>query len=367
MVFGRVAQERLQLNEDTLWSGSPYTPDNPEALAGIQEIRKLLNAKRYQEATELASAKSHGETVAADVVRESRRRIPELPGCTDSRALRTRSRARDGHRHHSVPHEVGSVHERNVRIEPTPGDRAPAQAPKGKLSFDVGYRTPRPVKYTPPDYQGPATVLAVEEPIDWLIAEAPGELTPDVRASSDVTRCLLITGRNTAGPDTPAGLTFALRLRVVSDGRIVAQNGRLSVHDARTATSVDRGRHQLCELRKCERRPDRNSQAPHGQRRSGVVRFTQTGTHSRVPVALRGHVTRASRHSRGPTNPPMCVSPMRRHPTIAALAALYFQFARYLLISSSRPGCQPANLQGSGMRAPIRRGVANTPSTSTRK
>lgn len=32
MVFGRVAQERLQLNEDTLWSGSPYTPDNPEAL-----------------------------------------------------------------------------------------------------------------------------------------------------------------------------------------------------------------------------------------------------------------------------------------------------------------------------------------------
>ena len=29
-----------------------------------------------------------------------------------------------------------------------------------------------------------------------------------------------------------------------------------------------------------------------------------------------------------------------------SLAALYFQFARYLLISSSRPGCQPANLQG---------------------
>src|SRR5688572_9518549 len=54
MVFGRVSQERLQLNEDTLWAGSPYTPDNPEALVAIQEIRKLLNAKRYQEATELA-------------------------------------------------------------------------------------------------------------------------------------------------------------------------------------------------------------------------------------------------------------------------------------------------------------------------
>jgi alpha-L-fucosidase 2 len=57
MVFSRVAQERLQLNEDTLWAGSPYTPDNPEALAAIPEVRKLLQAKRYKEATDLASAK----------------------------------------------------------------------------------------------------------------------------------------------------------------------------------------------------------------------------------------------------------------------------------------------------------------------
>ena len=35
MVFGRVGQERLQLNEDTLWAGAPYTPDNPEALAAL--------------------------------------------------------------------------------------------------------------------------------------------------------------------------------------------------------------------------------------------------------------------------------------------------------------------------------------------
>src|SRR5690242_2061699 len=42
MIFGRVAQERLQLNEDTLWAGSPYTPDNPDALVAIPEVRKLL-------------------------------------------------------------------------------------------------------------------------------------------------------------------------------------------------------------------------------------------------------------------------------------------------------------------------------------
>src|SRR3954466_7097697 len=57
MLFGRVAQERVQLNEDTLWAGSPYTPDNPDALAAIPQVRKLLADGRYAEAGELASAK----------------------------------------------------------------------------------------------------------------------------------------------------------------------------------------------------------------------------------------------------------------------------------------------------------------------
>ncbi|WP_197057743.1 glycoside hydrolase N-terminal domain-containing protein [Sphingomonas sp. Ant H11] len=57
MVFGRVAQERLQLNEDTLWAGAPYDPDNLEALAALPEVRALLAAGRYRDATDLASAK----------------------------------------------------------------------------------------------------------------------------------------------------------------------------------------------------------------------------------------------------------------------------------------------------------------------
>ena len=50
MVFGRVAQERLQLNEETLWAGSPYTPDNPGALAALPEVRRLLAAGDYKRA-----------------------------------------------------------------------------------------------------------------------------------------------------------------------------------------------------------------------------------------------------------------------------------------------------------------------------
>src|SRR5690606_27703417 len=42
MVFGGVEEERLQLNEDTLWSGGPYDPVNPQARAALPEVRRLI-------------------------------------------------------------------------------------------------------------------------------------------------------------------------------------------------------------------------------------------------------------------------------------------------------------------------------------
>ncbi|MBS1669293.1 MAG: glycoside hydrolase family 95 protein [Bacteroidetes bacterium] len=54
MVFGDVNNERVQLNEKTLWSGSLYDNDNPEAKKNLQEIRTLLFEGKYKEATELS-------------------------------------------------------------------------------------------------------------------------------------------------------------------------------------------------------------------------------------------------------------------------------------------------------------------------
>ena len=39
MIFGGVARERLQLNEDTLYAGGPYDPSNPEALEALPRVR----------------------------------------------------------------------------------------------------------------------------------------------------------------------------------------------------------------------------------------------------------------------------------------------------------------------------------------
>jgi alpha-L-fucosidase 2 len=54
MIFGGPAAERLQLNENTLWSGGPQDADNPEALEALPKIRELLFAGRYGEAQKLA-------------------------------------------------------------------------------------------------------------------------------------------------------------------------------------------------------------------------------------------------------------------------------------------------------------------------
>ncbi|KAI5314764.1 PREDICTED: alpha-L-fucosidase [Prunus dulcis] len=54
MVWGGVASEKLQLNEDTLWTGTPGNYTNPKAPEALTEVRKLVDSGKYVEATEAA-------------------------------------------------------------------------------------------------------------------------------------------------------------------------------------------------------------------------------------------------------------------------------------------------------------------------
>ena len=56
MVFGDINYERIQLNEESMWSGSPHDSDNPEAALHQDKIRQLLFEGKYREATELTNA-----------------------------------------------------------------------------------------------------------------------------------------------------------------------------------------------------------------------------------------------------------------------------------------------------------------------
>lgn len=53
MVFGNPGREQIQLNESTVWAGSPYHNNSPEALAALPEVRRMIFDDRHAEAQEL--------------------------------------------------------------------------------------------------------------------------------------------------------------------------------------------------------------------------------------------------------------------------------------------------------------------------
>ena len=61
MVFGGIADERIQLNEDTLWDGYPSDGANPDALNVLPEVRRLLFEDKNTEAEQLAAAHMMGK------------------------------------------------------------------------------------------------------------------------------------------------------------------------------------------------------------------------------------------------------------------------------------------------------------------
>lgn len=66
MIYGNFPEEIIQLNEETVWSGSPNRNDNPDALEALPEIRKSIFEGEYKKAEQLAkeniqSKKSHGQ------------------------------------------------------------------------------------------------------------------------------------------------------------------------------------------------------------------------------------------------------------------------------------------------------------------
>ena len=60
MVFGGIEKERIQLNEESLWSGGPIDRSNPEAQENLETVRKLLFEGRYTEGEQLAQEKIMG-------------------------------------------------------------------------------------------------------------------------------------------------------------------------------------------------------------------------------------------------------------------------------------------------------------------
>ena len=57
IVYGDPCKEVIQLNENTVWAGSPCRNDNPDAREALPEVRKLIFEGKYKEAQDLINQK----------------------------------------------------------------------------------------------------------------------------------------------------------------------------------------------------------------------------------------------------------------------------------------------------------------------
>jgi len=344
MLFGRVAQERLQLNIDTLWSGGPYAPENPRARDAIPRVRELLAQGLYAEAAALASRDVMATPLqqmaygsAGDLFLQFEgAQVPERYSRElDLESAIARTTFRDSRGSHTRSVFVSNPHQVLV---------ARVRAPRGALGFSLAYRAPRRAKYISPAFQGLATEPAAGTP-DWLGVEALGDDKGDVRIESDGADGILITGRNENGPGVPSALSFAVRVRVITDGQVTSKDGRLAVQGASVATLLISAatsfvRHDHVggdPLAKTRSILDVAAKRSYDELERAHVRDYRE-LYSTVSLDLPAKAPDARTTDARVADAETSDDP--------ALAALYFQFARYLMISSSRPGTEPANLQG---------------------
>lgn len=311
MAWGGIDHERLQLNEDTLYAGGPYDANNPEALAALPEVGRLIFDGRYAQAQALANAKLMAHPI---------KQMPYQPLADLVLDFRDISDISDYRRELDLDTAI-------TRTQ---------------------FRT----------WKTAHTREAFVSPVDQCIvmrmaADRPGAI--DLRVSLDSDQqaevivddgALLLRGRNPARHGIEGRLRFALRVDVVARGGSVSiRDGRIGIEGAdevvllaTAATSYRRyddvgGDPEAITLRQLKAAGERGFEA---------LRSAHVAEHQRLFRRVSIDLGRGAAEKL-PTDERVQQFASGND---SALAALYHQYGRYLLISSSRPGTQPANLQG---------------------
>ncbi len=311
MVFGGLNSERLQLNEDSVWAGRKMDRVNPAAAQAVPEVRRLLLAGKVADA----------EALADKAIISIPRRMPPYQTLGD--LLLQFKHAGEF-----------SKYRRELDI-----DEAIAR---------VTFRVDDTV-FTREAFSSAVDQVMVLR----LTASRPGALSfsAAMARQADATpradgRDIMLEGQALAVGDRQkdepkAGVSFAAVTRVIAQGGTTHADGSFVVVDgADSATlliavaTTYRDSDPLTAARKtldaAAQRPSDRIRAEHTadyRRFAARVVFQLGATAPDLPI-----VERLARVKAGAQDP--------------ALEALYFQFGRYLLISSSRPGTLPANLQG---------------------
>jgi len=312
MVFGGIEKERIQLNEDTLSAGGPYDPTNPNAPAALPEARRLIFAGDFKEANKLIGAKMMGRPITQmpyQTVGDLYLTFANIEGAVNYRRQLDLDTAIA-----RVDFSVGDVNfTREVFSSPVDQViviRLTADKP-GRISFAATMRTPQ------------KAVVMVEAP-DTVVMRGVNPQSAGVRGA----------------------LKFQALLKViVAGGQISNDQNQLSVTGADSAMLLVDVATSYKSFKDVTGDPDaitRKHISGAIKKSYETLRKDNIAEHQRLfsRVKLDLGNTEASKR---PTDERIKTFASGNDPQ---LAALYFQFGRYLLICCSRPGDQPANLQG---------------------
>lgn len=309
MVYGGTGREELQLNEETFWAGAPYDNNNTNALYVLPVVRNLIFQGKTWEAQRLVDANflAHKDGMSYLTMGSLFLDFPGHEEATDfyrdlniEDATATTRYKVDGV---TYIRRVFASFTDSVIVVRLQADKA------GALAFTVGYDAP---------------------------------LKHEVSAEGDL---LTITCEGKDQEGVKAALRAECRVKVVSDGQTITEGKNLKVTGATEATlylsaatnyvnyhdvSGDAAARADCCLQRAVQIPYKKALENHVAYYRKL--FGRVQLDLGVTAASSKETTLRIRDFSQGNDP--------------SLATLLFQYGRYLLISSSQPGGQPANLQG---------------------
>lgn len=313
MVYGNVEEEIIKLNEHTVWSGSPNTNDVPEALSVLKEIRQLIFNHKHKEAENLANKVMFGKKSSGQIFQPAGNLHLQFAGHEN---YKNYYRELDIEKAVSkTTYTIGDVTYTRTAIAAF-GDRVivlhlTANKPS-KISFNAFYSSPHKKK------------------------------TVQLRDRAD----LSLRGLTSDHEGVPGLIKYEVISRFKTDGGVrTATDSTISIKGANAVTvyiSIGTNFNNYKDI--------------SGDEHQRALEYLNKASPKSFHTILNTHVPNYQRYFNrvsldlGTTEYAKLPTDQRlmnfRNVSDPQFVTLYYQFGRYLLISSSQPDGQPANLQG---------------------
>jgi len=331
MVYGGVSREKISLNEQTLWSGTPREWNNPRAREVLPQVRKAVFEGRYDDADRLSLQMQGPYNESYMPMGDVNLIFPFLGGFTTYRreldldSAITKVRFRHGEVEYA--REVFATHPGGLMVMRLSASRPSVLTFSATLSSRLKSRSE-----------------AVTTDHIVMTGKAPQHVEPQYRLQFSDAEAIQY-----AESDTREGMTFQVHLRALNQGgRVHTQGPELKIEGADSVLLLISA---ATSYNGWDKSPGLQGRDPGPL----ALALLQAAARKTYEELLRAHLAdyqpifrrvqlelRETEFSSRPTDERLAAG-IEKDP---ALAALVFQYGRYMLISASRPGGQPAHIKG---------------------